>query len=219
MPSAPAPFGEIWRTKDAAFWDWMWRNHRSAPLTQALLDRLSSSASLAEVGCGYGHFLAALHDRGFRGTYIGFDLSAPGALATRSIGQRLGLRTEVVAGDFLEHVSTVRRLAEGTDPETPTSMEASVAHGVVIHQAHWAPTVLAMLRMSEVAMVGIRYVDFKSDYHRPVLRPAGHYDTTYSVRLLEREAEAIGLSCELEAFVNPSKGRGREVLATFRMGR
>ena len=56
-----------------------WNGEEGQTLRFVQLERLfdiSSVASIADIGCGYGALLTFLRGRGFRGDYVGIDISA-----------------------------------------------------------------------------------------------------------------------------------------------
>ncbi len=70
-------------------------------LATELIGELSSCASIVEIGCGCGCFLAYLRERGFRGDYLGIDLVAGfiEKAQTRFPGDQAA---SFMVGDFLE---------------------------------------------------------------------------------------------------------------------
>lgn len=184
----------------------MWRQNRGTPITAKVTESAREATSLCEVGCGYGHFIQSLIDDGWRGRFVGYEMSAEGSEQTFRRCEKAEIPTQVMAGDFL---TNVQEPADGEE-----LYDLAVCRDVVIHQAHWMPMALAMLRVAEVAMIGIGYVS-QSEFHVGDLRKAGHYDIWISPELLEREARAVGLTVETEIFDNRSR-KCKEMLVTLR---
>ena len=191
-------FGEVWRESDPAFWDQMWAKHKDSPMTKRLLGIAKDAEILCEVGCGYGHFLQALFDGGWRGQFIGYEMSKVGCnkIMQRCMGPQID--AFIHPGDFLTNLNCRKA-------------DVAICRGVVQHQAHWMPMAMGMLLIAPVVVLGIGYVS-SGEYHVPKLQDAGHYDVHISPQMLEREARAVGLTVEMDLFDNDAR-RCKELLA------
>jgi SAM-dependent methyltransferase len=200
-------FGQVWRTSEASFWDGMWAKHKDSPMTAELLDRAMAAESICEVGCGFGHFLQAMINRGWRGRFVGFEMSKSGVDRIRQRCLAAKIEHEVRPGDFLEWCGDLG--VEGLLPEC----ELALCRGVVQHQSHWMPMTLGMLRIAPTALVGIGYVS-SGEFHSGPLRGKGHYDVSVSTTMLKREARCVGAPCEIKVFPNTAR-KCSEALAEF----
>jgi SAM-dependent methyltransferase len=104
----------------------LWAYHDGPSVTDIALDvlALSGAETVLDVGCGYGRFLAALRERGHRGTLLGLDASAGMVAAAARTG------AEVVVGD-------------ATRLPYP---DASVDVAVAMHMLYHVPDVPAAVR-------------------------------------------------------------------------
>lgn len=196
-------FGAIWRNSDAAFWDQMWSKHKDSPMTSHMLDVAAAQSSICEIGCGYGHFLQALIDRGWRGRFVGFEMSPEGCARVRARCAKVGIEHSVVAGNFLEACADEGRQLPDCD--------LALCRGVVQHQAHWMPMTAAMLRIATIAAVGIGYVS-GSGFHDGPRQATGHYDIKISREMMALEARAAGMSIQIKPYRNRAR-RCDEMLA------
>lgn len=195
--------GKVWTTSEGSFWDGMWAKHRDSPMTASMLAQAVACDTVCEVGCGWGHFLQAMLDRGWRGSFSGAEMSNAGVERVRGRCASAGIGGVVLGGDFMRHV------ASGRLPRC----DLSLCRGVVQHEAHWLPMTMAMLRIAPVALIGIGYVS-DTGYHESTLRrAAGHYDVLISPSALAREAEAVGLVADIRQFRNRRR-HCRELLVT-----
>lgn len=191
-------FGEVWRKNGSSFWDGMWERHKDSPMTKRVTEIAMEAKSLCEVGCGYGHFVQSLIQKGWRGRFIGYEMSPEGARRTKKLCDAADIDASVRDGDFLVNVNC-------------STADVAMSRAVIQHQSHWMPMTLAMLRLAPVAVLAIGYVS-DSEYHKSSLHKDGHYDVWISPELLEREALAAGLKVEIECFYNDVKKR-KEILA------
>lgn len=191
-------FGEVWRESGPAFWDGMWGKHKDSPMTKRLSQIAMDASALCEVGCGHGHFLQSLIDKGWRGQFIGFEMSKGGCLKVAQRCIAASIDATIHDGDFLEKIDGQKA-------------DVAICRGVVQHQAHWMPMTFGMLLIAPVVVLGIGYVS-SGEYHVPKLQGAGHYDVHISPVMLEREARAVGLKVKTELFDNQAR-HCKELLA------
>jgi len=170
-----------------------------------MLQIAREASAVCEIGCGHGHFLRALLGAGWRGKFVGYDISAQGCLTIGEICTEAGIDFDAIPGDFLTTIVPTNRC------------DIAICRDVVIHQAHWMPMALAMLRIADVAVLGIGYVA-ETEFHSSALRAQGHYDVAISPVLLQREAKAAGLVVEVEQSYNETHAR-KELLVTLKHAR
>ncbi len=204
-------FGQTWRDQKADFWDWMWEKHRGSAMTEALLELASSRDRVIEIGCGAGHIVGEMLKRGFEGAYLGFDISERALERAGEIihqpGGHDGPSRGVICGDFLLEDQLVVARNFGAD--------LVFARGVLQHQSHWAPMVLAALRCAPMVAMGIGYTSI-APRHGGGWKKAGHYDVVVSLPLLEYEAAAMGVEVDITLMPNPKRPKHQEALVIFR---
>lgn len=177
-------FGYTWRNMKLDYWDQMWRGMQG-PMVEAVLAHAAQASSLLEIGSGKGLLVQELHRRGWRGRYIGIDI-APHAVAAAA---QLGLPDATFhAAHFLDWIA-------GTKERVDLAIETCVC----IHQPHWMPIALAMRRVAPRVVMGVAYTS-EADHHRAVWQVGGYYDVTYSLPLMAREAQAVGIALSIERF-------------------
>ena len=177
-------YGDVWKDADRKFWDDMWAGHAGSPMTEAVIAEAMKADRLIEVGCGAGHLLAELVERGWRGVYTGYEIGTKPANATRRMANHLPLESHRIGvGDF------VRFAAKGGVPQA----DLLIARGVVQHHAHWALLPVAALRFVPRVVLGIGYTNSRADRHTGGWHAKGCYDIHINIPLLKIEAAAMGM--------------------------
>jgi hypothetical protein len=199
----------VWREKGPKFWDGMWAVHEGSVMTEAIIEYARTLDSVIEIGCGCGHIVGQMIKRGFEGRYLGFDISKAAVARTREVIAPLE-HASAIDGDFLTQVP----LAQAFEQRHGVRPEAVIARGVLQHQAHWAPMVLAGLRCADHVVMGIGYTTI-GPRHVGGWKRAGHYDVHISLPMLRYEAEAMGLYLTVTPMENPKRPKYHEALAVF----
>lgn len=209
-----ASFGDTWTAQPLSFWDEMWRLHKDSPMTRCLVDEVveNDPKRIVEIGCGAGHILERIIRRKPPRWYTGVEISSRAIDALVERTDPLGfLNRDFFIGDFVEIVAGMT-----TYPATNFNNHDLVfSRGVLQHQVHWAPMVVAALRIAPRVAMGIGYTH-DGDRHRGGWTPSGHYDVTISLPLMRTEAAAMGLHLEsLEKMPNTMRQNVQEALAIF----
>jgi SAM-dependent methyltransferase len=198
-------FGDTWREQPAPFWDGMWAKHEGSPMTERIIELVSNHGRrVVEIGCGCGHIIREVIARGWTGAYLGYDISAVAVDKTRAVVSDLD-DSYAVNADFLVDI----------EPALGFGADIVFARGVLQHQSHWAPMVVAALRVAPLVVMGIGYTT-TGPRHEGGWKAAGHYDVHVSLPLLRYEAEAMGIRLELSPMPNDKRPEYKEALALFR---
>jgi SAM-dependent methyltransferase len=201
-------FGQTWRDQKADFWDWMWTKHEGSEMTETLIELVLEHEHVIEIGCGAGHMLGEAIKRGWHGSYLGFDISQAALERTEArLRATSAVAGHVVCGDFL--------VPEQLELAREHGAQLIFARGVLQHQSHWAPMVLAALRCAPVVAMGIGYTT-TGPRHGGGWKKAGHYDVIVSLPLIEYEARAMGLEIDVLPMPNPKRPKHQEALVFFR---
>jgi SAM-dependent methyltransferase len=192
-------FGDSWRTAGSGFWDDMWAVHRNSALTQWLIQEpiIKGYERIIEIGCGSGHIITETVKRGWRGTYIGIDISETAVSAAlqrfaselSTVGDEDAFAFGFQVGDYLDIASA---------PDYASIANYTFCRGVLRHQPHWAPLVVTALRFTPRLAVVLGSVT-EDPYHQIHWDHRGHYDGKISLPRLKTEAVAMGL--HIEAFM------------------
>jgi len=140
-------FGDTWSGPQhgEGFWNWMDAQRAPSELRRAMLDYAALADNLVEIGCGAGHFMEALAQRGWSGTFRGYDFSHEALKVARRRKRENEVAGRLTQGDFM-----TKRVPKA---------DVIVACGVLQHQPDWMPMVKKCLQVAPRVVFGIGYVD------------------------------------------------------------
>lgn len=203
----PEPmFGDTWKAQGVPFWDGMWAKHHGSPMTEAILDEIAQVRRVIEIGCGAGHLINEAAQRGWTGEHIGIDISLTALDRARSTWKNdQGL---FICADFLD----IAREWPGSGQRA----DLVVSRGVLQHQIHWMPMVVAALRFAHRVVMGIGYTTDREDRHLGGWNSSGHYDVLVSIPRLRAESAAAGLPLlSIMKYPNVKRPGRQEAIVVF----
>ena len=217
MTAASAAFGDTWKAEDVAFWDRIWAKHCGSSMTEAILAEVEQASSVVEIGCGAGHLIHEAVARGWRGTYTGIEISQVATdCATRRLRRREGGDgAYFVCADFMD-VARRGPARRGITHLDVAAADLVISRGVLQHQVHWMPMVVAALRFAPRVVMGIGYTTDCPDRHLGGWHRSGHYDVRVSLPCLRAEAAAAAVPLRsVREYPNAKRPNHQEALAVF----
>jgi SAM-dependent methyltransferase len=198
-------FGDTWKSKDVRFWDGMWAKHCGSPMTEAILAEVAKAESVVEIGCGAGHLIHQAVERGWKGEYLGIDISQA-ALSRARDGWKAAVPVDFVCGDFMDLACK----------RPPWEADLVISRGVLQHQVHWMPMVATAMRFAPRVVMGVGYTTDREDRHLGGWDPLGHYDVLVSLPRLRAESAASGAPLEsITKCINKRRPGHQEALVIF----